>query len=221
MNQQSKDLRFTLARYIAGSLTPEEVRQFEAAIRATPGLVDELGLDDHLTRAVKLLDSDALGRRAPWWRRPAAFFAAAGMTALLGIALGVVLWRWDMAVDRQHLLEANAAEGFLAPTSRSETVRIDAERSGRYSIGGGGAARIELQVAMRTARFNQFRVNLARADGSFVAQMNRMVRDSNGNLRLALNSSMLPPGGYEMRIEGLTWRGEAVPLRRVALTMQP
>ncbi len=48
-----------------------------------------------------------------------------------------------------------------------------------------------------------------------------LLRDSNGNLRLALNSSMLPPGGYEMRVEGLTWRGEAVPLRRVALTMQP
>ena len=41
-----------------------------------------------------------------------------------------------------------------------------------------------------------------------------------GNLRLALNSSMLPAGGYELRIEGLTWRGEAVPLSRVQLVLQ-
>lgn len=221
MNPKLQNLRFTAARYIAGSLTPEEVRQFEAEIRAEPGLAGQLGLDDQLTRAMKLLDSDAIGRRDPWWRRPAAFFAAAGAAVLLGIALGVVLWRWDMAVDRQQLLEAHAAEGFLTPTGRSETVKIDPELLGRYSLGGGGAARIELQIAMRSPKFSQFRIDLARADGSFVAQMNRMVRDSNGNLRLALNSSMLPPGGYELGIEGLTWRGEAVPLKRVTLVVQP
>jgi len=221
MNPKLQNLRFTAARYIAGSLTPEEIRQFEAGIRAEPALVGQLGLDDQLTRAMKLLDTDAIGRRDPWWRRPAAFFAAAGATVLLGIALAVVLWRWDMAVERQRVLEARAAEGFLAATSRSETVRIDPDLPGRYSISGGGATRIELQIAMRSPKFNQFRIDLARADGSFVAQMNRMVRDSNGNLRLALNSSMLPPGGYELRIEGLTWRGEAVPLKRVTLILQP
>jgi hypothetical protein len=220
MNPRLQNLRFVAARYIAGSLTPEEAQHFEAEIRAAPGLIGALGLEDHLVRAVNLLDTDVMGRRGPWWRAPAAFFVAAACAVLLAIALGVVLWRWDMAVDRQRLLEAQAAEGFLAPTSDAETVKIDPELLDRYSVGGGGARRIELQVAMRSLKFNQFRVNLARGDGTFVAQMNRMVRDSNGNLRLALNSSMLPPGAYELRIEGITWRGEGVPLKRVLLTLQ-
>jgi hypothetical protein len=30
-------------------------------------------------------------------------------------------------------------------------------------------------------------------------------------VRIALNSSALGPGSYQLALEGLTWRGEAVP----------
>ena len=220
MDARLQTLRFAAARYVAGSLTPGEAQQFEADIRANPEIVAQLGLADHLMRAMRLLDTDEICRRAPWWRTPAAFFTAAGGAVALAMALVAVLWRWDIAVDRQHVLEARAAEGFLAPTTRSETLKIDPELSQRYAVGSGTPARIELQIAMPSLKFNQFRVNLARADGTFAVQMNRMVRDSNGNLRLALNSSILPGGDYELRIDGLTWRGEAVPLKRAVLALQ-
>jgi len=37
-----------------------------------------------------------------------------------------------------------------------------------------------------------------------------MLRDSNGDLRLSLNSTALGPGTYEFAIEGLTLHGEAI-----------
>jgi len=220
MDPRLQTLRFTAARYIAGSLTSEERQQFEAEVHARPGLVAELGIDEHLQRALQLLDGGELGRRLPWWRTPAAFLTTLGAAAVLAIALGVVLWRWDMALDRQRVLEAQAEQRFLAPTSGSETLKIDPQALQRYSVGGANASRIELHVAARTLKFNQFRVNLAHGDGTFVAQVNRLVRDSNGNLRLAFNSSLLPAGAYELRVEGITWRGEAVPLERVVVALQ-
>ncbi|HEU0225600.1 MAG TPA: hypothetical protein VFR29_09205 [Steroidobacteraceae bacterium] len=36
----------------------------------------------------------------------------------------------------------------------------------------------------------------------------RMVRDSNSDLRLSFNTSLLPAGRYRIRIEGYTRRGE-------------
>lgn len=221
MDARLQTLRFTAARYIAGSLTAEERQQFETEVRTHPGLVTELGIDEQLRRALQLLDGGEPGRWPTGWRTPAAFFTAIGAAAVLAIALGVVLWRWDMAVDRQRVLEAQAEQGFLAPTSAAQTVRIDPQARHRYSAGGGASAsRIELYIAMRTLKFNQFRVNLARGDGTFIAQFNRLVRDSNGNLRIAFNSSLLPAGDYELRVEGITWRGEAVPLERVVLALQ-
>ena len=221
MEARLQTLRFTAARYIAGSLTAKERQQFEAGIRAQPGLVAELGIDEQLQRALQLLDGGEIGRPSPSWRTPAAFFTAIGAAALLAIALGVVLWRWDMAVDRQRVLEAQAEQRFLAPTSGSETVKIDPQALQRYSAGGGAnASRIDLHIAVRTRAFNQFRVNLARSDGTFVAHVNRLVRDSSGNLRLAFNSSLLPAADYELRVEGITWRGEAVLLERVVVALQ-
>lgn len=221
MDARLQTLRFTAARYIAGSLTVEEQRQFETEIRTHPDLATELGIDEQLQRALRLLDGGEPGRWQDRWRRPATFFALLGTAAVLALALGVVLWRWDMAVDRQRVLETQARQGFLAPTSEAQIIRIDPQARQRYGIGGGTAAsRIELHVAVRTLEFNQFRVNLARGDGTFVAQLNRLVRDSNGNLRLAFNSSLLPAGDYELRVEGITWRGAAVPLERVLLALQ-
>lgn len=219
MEPRLQALKFTAARYIAGTLPAAEAQAFEAEIRADPTLVATLGLGAQLERAMRLLDAEDVGRTPPWWRRPAAFFAAAGVAVLFATALLFALWRWDMAVDRQQLLESKAAEGFLAPVAGTRTVKMDPELSKLYTIGGGRPERVDLHVALRTRTYNQFRLRLARTDGSFVGEFNRLVRDSNGSLRIALNTSMLPAGAYRLDIEGLTWRGEAVALTALQLTV--
>jgi hypothetical protein len=213
-------LKSTAARYIAGALPAAEAQAFEAQVRADPALVGTLGLGAQLERAMRLLDADEIGRAPRWWRRPAAGFAAAGVAALLAVALLFTLWRWDMAVDRQRLLESQAAEGFLAPVTGTRTVKLDPELSQRYTLDAGRPERVDLHVALRTRQFNQFRLQLARMDGTFVGEFNRLVRDSNGSLRIALNTSALPTGGYRLDIEGLTWRGEPVALTSLRLDLK-
>ena len=43
------------------------------------------------------------------------------------------------------------------------------------------------------------------------AVLTNLARDSNGHLRIALNSSAVGPGEYQLALEGLDWRGNPVP----------
>jgi hypothetical protein len=62
-------------------------------------------------------------------------------------------------------------------------------------------------------------VAIGRGEGTAIAHFDRMARDSNGEIRFALNSSVLPAGDYEIRVSGFTWRGETVPLWRLQLRL--
>ena len=45
-------------------------------------------------------------------------------------------------------------------------------------------------------------MSLLRDDGTLIFHADQMVRDSNMDLRLSLNSSILPKGNYILRVEG-------------------
>ena len=45
-------------------------------------------------------------------------------------------------------------------------------------------------------------VDSLREDGTLLLHADQLVRDSNQDLRLAFNTSLLPAGGYVIRVEG-------------------
>jgi hypothetical protein len=51
-------------------------------------------------------------------------------------------------------------------------------------------------------------VSLLRDDGTLLLHADQMVRDSNLDLRLSVNTSMLPTGAYLLRAEGYARGGE-------------
>ncbi len=54
-------------------------------------------------------------------------------------------------------------------------------------------------------------MSLLREDGTLAFRADQMVRDSNLDLRLSLNSSVLPEGAYVLRVEGYGRRGAMQP----------
>ena len=146
-----------------------------------------------------------------WWHDPRVP-AAAGVIMLLLVVFGA--WqavRAGIADDRRAMLEARAAEGFLLPPSVTRTVHVSLRSPARITLGGGPVPeRLEIFINARSNRFNVFRVAIARDDGTAALHADRLQRDSNGDLRIALNSTLLPPGRYAIRVEGFTWRGETV-----------
>ena len=68
-----------------------------------------------------------------------------------------------------------------------------------------------MKADMAWSKFSLFNITIDRVDQGRVAVLNHMQKDSNGHLRLALNSSALGPGQYLVSVEGLDWRGDPTP----------
>jgi hypothetical protein len=77
-------------------------------------------------------------------------------------------------------------------------------------IGSGEAQMADLKIDMSWSKYTAFRVTLDRQDQGRVAVLNYLLRDSNGDLHLAFNSTAFGPGTYEFAIEGLDLHGDAV-----------
>ena len=143
---------------------------------------------------------------SPWVEKLKPHRLAIGTGAVilvLLVALLWVAWRWGVAEDRMDMLQKQADVGFLQAPSSNRTVRIDLRSPGVVSINSGGfPERIDLLLKARTKQYSRFRVSLLRDDGTLLMHADQMVRDSNDDLRLSFNTSMLPGGMYVVRVEG-------------------
>ncbi len=143
---------------------------------------------------------------SPWIERlsPYRLVIAAGAAFLaLVVALAWVAWRWGVAEDRMEIMQKQAAAGFLQAPSTTRAVRVDLRAPGTVAVGGRDfPERIDLSMNARTDRHSRFRVSLLRDDGTLLLRADQVVRDSNQDLRLSINTSMLPAGRYLLRVEG-------------------
>ena len=148
---------------------------------------------------------------SPWIDRLSAHrmaIAAGGLLLALAIALAWVAWRWGVAEDRMVLLEKQAEAGFLQAPSTTRAVRVDLRTPRTVSVGGRDfPERIDLRVNARTGRYARFRLSLMRDDGTLLVHADQVVRDSNMDLRLSFNTSLLPAGSYVVRVEGYARSG--------------
>ncbi|HKE93040.1 MAG TPA: hypothetical protein VKB34_01930 [Povalibacter sp.] len=60
--------------------------------------------------------------------------------------------------------------------------------------------------------YGTYQITIDKADGTRIMQIKRIARDSNKEVRFALNSSAFGPGQYVLRFEGYTWRGDLQPV---------
>lgn len=143
---------------------------------------------------------------SPWVEKLSPYRQAITGGAVLVALIGAIAWlayRWNVADDRLALLQQQADAGFLQAPSTSRIVRIDLHAPRAVSVGGVGfPERVDLLVNARTDRYERFRMSLLRDDGTLIVHADQMLRDSNNDLRLSFNSSILPAGDYRVRVEG-------------------
>lgn len=208
-------------RYLLGKLPPRGAADFERVVRDNPALVEELGLPERVNKALKLLE--ASGQPEPWQEKPKQFWEKPAFTAGLAGVLLVALV--GAAVLGSRLSDANARIGKLetavferpidpATSRRTLTVipsRTGAPKRAMFTIGGDGAELVEMKTDLAWSNARAFRIGIERADQGTVAVLHNVLKDSNGHVRIALNSAALGPGTYDVSIEGLDWRGQSSP----------
>jgi hypothetical protein len=221
MDREFIDRNQIVERYIGGRLPLKGVLDFERFCHEHPELLDEIALTERISAALRLLD--ASGRAAPWEQRPKRWWEQLPVligTAALAVILAVsslVIHGKLSAGDRtiaslQQRLSAQALE----PAQSTRAIIVIPSRTGPsphslVTIGGAEAQMADLKFDLSWSQFTAFRVTIDRIDQGRVGVLHNVQRDSNGNLHLELNSTALGPGDYQLTMEGLTWRGEAVP----------
>ena len=67
---------------------------------------------------------------------------------------------------------------------------------------------LDISIDATEGKMTQFQITVDKTDGVRVMQLKRVMRDSNKEIRLSLNSSAFGPGDYLVRIDAYNWRGQ-------------
>lgn len=221
MDREFVERNQIVERYLSGKLPARGAADFERFCRENPDLLDAIGLPERVNAGLRLMEAG--GKPEPWeekplpfWQKPPVIVAVAAVAFASLVALLVIALQFSDRGDRIAALEKQVTERPLSPATVTRTVRVLPSRSGpdtrpTLSIGGGATQLADMKFDLSWSKFNTFRVTIDRRDQGRVGVVYNTIKDSNGHIRIALNSSALGPGTYELALEGLTWRGEPVP----------
>jgi hypothetical protein len=210
-------------RYLSGRLPVKGATDFERFCAEHPELLDEIGLPERVNAGLRLLE--ASGKPEPWqeaarpaWQKPQVTIGLAAAAGVLLVALALVSVGSASKSHRITELEKESHDRVLDPATSTREIRLMPSRSAAsnspsITIGGvgAGAQLADFRIDESRSPYHAFRVTIDRIDQGRVAVISNLAKDSNGHLRIALNSSALGPGNYQLTLEGLDWRGEPQP----------
>ena len=208
-------------RYLSGRLPLKGATEFERFCSVHPELLDEMGLPERVNAGLRLLE--AAGKPEPWqekakpaWQRPEVTIGLAAACAALVIAITTVSAASSSKTRKIADLQKQVQEQPLDPATSTREIRVLPSRTGAsnnpaITIGGGSTQLADFKIDESRSPYKSFRITIDRIDQGRVGVISNIAKDSNGNLRIALNSSALGPGNYQFTIEGLNWRGDPDP----------
>lgn len=207
-------------RYLSGKLPPRGAQDFENFCRANPGQLDAIGLAARVNAGLRLLEVG--GTPPPWAERkrafhekPVVFAAVAAAAVALLVTCASLLVGQGERTEEIEKLEQELQTRPLLPSTSTRAVVVEPSRTAPSSraalslAGGSSAEFVDMKVNVSWSTFTNFRVTIDRIEQGRVAVLGNLQRDSNGHLRIGLNSTALGPGDYQLTIEGLDWRGNA------------
>ncbi len=212
-------------RYLRGRLTPPEARFFEQVVRQSPEIAERIGLPETLKRIMRLLDDTG----TEWREQPPKFWhqawVPASLAAALLVAIVVALVAWNArnnALAGYERLKTQVAIGVLNVPTSSHVLHLKPGRPEEgvptYPIGGRLAPTLaELRINVGYLQATLFKVTIKRDDGTYFARLDNQLKDSNGELRLGINTSAFAAGLYEVDLEAVNLRGDGDLVGRLRL----
>ncbi|HWY94295.1 MAG TPA: hypothetical protein VNX69_03850 [Steroidobacteraceae bacterium] len=210
-------------RYLENKLPLKGARDLENWCRANPDYLNELKLSERAQMSLKLLEAsgqpvDLQEPAPPWWKTihvligltVVAFLSLVAFWALLG---KYVLLRGELA-DTRTLMN----QGSLVQPATTREVRVSPDRApgvdhARIVVTRAAPQLMDVHIDLGyTNKLAEFRMFVDKKDQGRALILNDLLKDSNGELRMTLNSTGLSAGIYNVRIEALPFRGSPIPI---------
>jgi len=211
-----------IERYLERKLPLRGARELENWCRANPDYLDALKLGERAEATLKLLEEsgrplDLREPRTPWWKSP--YAAGAGAVIVVLCLLAVWALAEKMWLLRAELEDAQVRmqQGSLVPPATETSVRIAPDRTpgqglARIAVNRSAPQLMDLRIDMSYLKATQFRLIVDKKDQGRALVLHNLLKDSNGELKLTVNTTGLSAGTYAVRIEALPSLGTANPV---------
>ena len=219
-----------IERYLQGQLPAKGARDLEAYLRLHPDYLDGLKLGERTQWGLKLLE--AVGRpvdlqepTAPWWKSFYVLVACGAVALVSLLGFWALFAKYEMLQGRLEDTRHSIAQGPLVQPRAERSVAVTPSRvpggSAQVVVNRNAPELLDLHIDMAyTAKLNQFRLFIDKKDQGRALVLGNLMKDSNNELRVTLNSSGLAAGEYTARIEALPFKGSPIPIGWLTLEVR-
>jgi len=210
-------------RYLENKLPFKGARDLENWCRANPDFLNELKLSERAHSSLKLLENsgqpqDLSEPKPPWWK---SIYVPIG----LGVAAFLCLVAFWVLFGKYMLLRGELADtktlmnqGTLVQPATMREIMVTPDHApginrARITLSRSAPLLMDVRIDLSyTEKQMQFRMFVDKQDQGRALVLNNLLKDSNGELRMTLNSTGLSAGIYTVRIEALPPRGIPIPV---------
>ena len=210
-------------RYLENKLPFKGARDLENWCRAHPEYLNGLQLSERAQASLKLLEAsgqpqDLSEAQPPWWKTIYVLIGLCAVTFASLIAAWVMVGKYEILQGRFEEAKQVKEQGSLVQPA-TETVKYIApdhapgiDRA-RITLSRAAPQLVDVHIDLGyTQKLTQFRMIVDKKDQGRALILNDLVKDSNGELSMTLNSTGLSAGIYTVRIEALPPREVPIPI---------
>ncbi len=210
-------------RYLENKLPLKGARDLENWCRANPEYLDELKMSERAQSSLKLLEAagaapDLAEKKPPWWKSVNVLIGLGAITVVSFFAFWLLFGKYQLLKIQLEDTKTVMNQGTLVQPAVETTVRVSPDHSpgidhARIVVNHNAPQLMEVHLDLAyTQKLNQFRIIVDKKDQGRAMILNYLLKDSNGELLMTLNSTGLSVGVYTVRIEALPFKGTPLPI---------
>jgi hypothetical protein len=218
-------------RYLENKLPYKGARDLENWCRANPDYLNELKLTERAHATLKLLEASGqpqdLGEAKPPWWKTVYVPIGLGVVAFLSlVAFWVLVGKYVLLRGELEDTKTLMNQGSLVQPATLREMSVTPDHAegidkARISLSRSAPVLMTVHIDLSyTNKLMQFRMFVDKKDQGRALVLNNLLKDSNGDLNMTLNSTGLAAGIYNVRIEALPDRGSPVPVGWLVLDIR-
>ena len=219
-----------IERYLENKLPYKGARDLENWCREHPEYLNNLKLSERAQASLKLLEASGhlqdLGEPPPpWWKTTYALIGLAVVTLLSLVAFWFLMGKYVLLRSELQDTREKKDQGSLVQPATERDLHVAPDRApgldrARILVSRAAPQLIDVHIDMSYSKVMQFRMFVDKQDQGRALVLNNVLKDSNNELRLTINTTGLAAGIYTVRIESLPPRGIPTPEGWLILEVQ-
>jgi hypothetical protein len=212
-----------IERYLENKLPFKGARDLEEWCRAHPDYLNELKLSERAQASLKLLEASGrpqdLGEPTPeWWKSLYVLIGLGAVTFISLVGFSVLVGKYSILQGRLEDTKHAISQGPLVQPATEKAIMVSPDHApglnrARITLSRTAPLLVNVHIDLGyTQKLTQFRLFVDKQDQGRALILNNLVKDSNGEISLTLNSTGLSAGIYNVRIEALPPREVPIPI---------